>query len=213
MWVGGTPMRSRNRASWRARAAGTPSESSGSSSRWSPRLKVRYWRPRDAASSQAGRVTMRLALVRTPPGCAWTIPRLIPRLTPKPSRVTMTPFMASLARPAAGPPRAGRSARADIQSLLQDASDDIAAVEMLLGELACEPGVTLVVRLHGGKCLHRLVHVSEAKEPPSIRKDAAVARVLDDGRLAAGPVAEGPLADPRAGQGHGCRLRAAELAP
>src|SRR2546426_4737418 len=167
MWVGGAPMRSRNRASWRARAAATPSGSSGSSSRWSPRLKVRYWRPRDAASSQAGRVTMRLALVRTPPRCAWTIPRLIPRLIPKSSPVTMSHFMASLARHAARPPRAGRPARPDIQSLLQDAGDDIAAVEVLLGELACEPGVTLVVRLHGGKCFHRLVHVSEAKEPPA----------------------------------------------
>src|SRR3989442_9533657 len=73
--------------------------------------------------------------------------------------------------------------------------------------------MVLVVRLHGGQRPDSLVQVLEAEESLGIRQEAAFARVLDDGRLAAGQVAEGPVADPCVCEGHADRLRAAELSP
>src|SRR5439155_15874557 len=57
------------------------------------------------------------------------------------------------------------------------------------------------------------VQVPEAEEALGIRQETAFARVLDDGWLAAGQVAEGPVADPCVCEGHADRLRAAELSP
>src|SRR5438046_9874037 len=73
--------------------------------------------------------------------------------------------------------------------------------------------MALVVRLHGGQRPSGFVQVPEAEEALGIRQQAAFARVLDDGRLAGGQVAEGPVADPCVCEGHADRLGAAELSP
>ena len=73
--------------------------------------------------------------------------------------------------------------------------------------------MVLVVRLHGGQRPSGFVQAPEAEEALGIRQEAAFARVLDDGRLAAGEVAEGPVADPCVCESHADRLRAAELSP
>src|SRR2546427_6103389 len=73
--------------------------------------------------------------------------------------------------------------------------------------------MVLVVRLHIGHRLSGFVQVPEAEEAPGIRQEAAFAGVLDDGRLAAGQVAEGPVADPCVYEGHAHWLRTTELSP
>src|SRR5438046_10100839 len=73
--------------------------------------------------------------------------------------------------------------------------------------------MALVVRLHGGQRPSGFVQVPEAEEALGIRQQAAFARVLDDGRLAAGQVAEGPVADPCVCEGDADGLGAAELSP
>src|SRR5438445_9657565 len=73
--------------------------------------------------------------------------------------------------------------------------------------------MVLVDRLNSGQRQSGFVQVPEAEETLGMRQEAAFARVLDDGRLAAGQVAEGPVADPCVCEGHADRLRAAELSP
>src|SRR5439155_7957842 len=161
MWVGGAPTSSANRAICLATAAGTSPVSSGSSSRWSPRLSAGHSRARATASWHAGRLTIRLALVSIPSRWAWMIPRVTPRCRPNPYPVTMSHFLIS-PRSRGHATCAGRPARADVQRLLQDAADNGAAVEVVLGELARKPGVALIIWLDGGKCLDCLVEILEA---------------------------------------------------
>src|SRR5919204_3868520 len=92
-WVGAEPTRSTKRVCWRSISPGTSPASTPSSSRWSPRLNFGHRAASAAASSHAGRSTIRLVLVRMPPRCDSMMPRLIPGLIPKSSPVTMSHFM------------------------------------------------------------------------------------------------------------------------
>src|SRR5262249_45021721 len=98
------------------------------------------------------------------------------------------------------------------QGALQHAPDDLSRIEMLFRERAREPALSLVVAGDRLERAHRLVLRAEAKESACVGQEPARARVLDDGRLPAGQVAERPVADPCVLQAPAGRLGATELA-
>src|SRR2546423_14807102 len=97
------------------------------------------------------------------------------------------------------------------QSLLEHTPHHATRVEIFLGQRARQTAVALVVGLHLGQRAHRLVHVPEPEEAVGIGQKAAGTRVLYHGRLPAGQIAGGTVADPTGRQFYVDWLGAAEF--
>src|SRR6266481_991355 len=131
-------------------------------------------------------------------------PRFPPLTTPRLGRDNRRPALSIAGARAAPWPG---------QRLFEHARRDFLRVEMLLGQRACQTCMPPVIGLDGRERAHRIVERAEAKETLGFGQDPARPGVLDDGRLSAGEIAEGPVADPSVREMDAGGIRAAELAP
>src|SRR5689334_13247464 len=117
-----------------------------------------------------------------------------------------------MARASARDARAHRPRRgSSCERALQDTGHHAATVEVLLGEVAREPAVSLVVGLDGRQRAHRLIHRAEAKQARGVGQPAGPG-VLHHRRLPAGQVADGPVTGPAVHELDTVGLHAAEFA-